>query len=1056
MIPQRVAIEGFLSYRDRVDFSFDGAPIWMLTGKNGAGKSTVFDAITFALYGVHRGSGSKVEMKELINRGCDKLMIEFDFLSGDDRYRVQRTVARKGSSTFQAWHLSGPNPPNRQRKGEQPVPGTNKERGLTTWVEQKLGLDGKAFKMSVLLEQGKSDALLSAEPKERHALLRQLVDLRRYVALEVGARSRLNEANGIVEHNKTELATLPVVTPAQVADQEARIVDAKGQINEARQCIETLQALKVYASRWRDLQSQQKEVGKKHQQIQELVTDADAIRRDAERLDILQKMLPSLQRVHQNRQSQRDHQQEVEAYKRKSMDLAATIARETPLVEKAESELARLQQEHEEARNSQYTALQRLNEMNAAVHQLDELERLHAAIMSCDEKLQLFPIDLDQQTEAAQHEVEELINLRTLLPYAQRYLDARQTWHETSLQFEDALQQQHEHDAYVGVARDRASAAHTVLDQARTHLGNMQSQKAVADRELKLIREQMERFEQVGTLPTCSYCGQPLSAEHLASERVRLDASLGERLQTAASAASAEVAGLKVLHEAEVHAKACDSEYNAALTASQETLGLGERLAHERGRLEVEGRKALDEMRKINSALFALPQANAIDRCFTQPNPTIADLDSISSRTHSYAAAQETLRTLRQRITEREGQRNSRQQFESQYRPLAEMYPESRVQAIRSEYHAAESEQLDAGKQLARVAPLLNKAKEHLEMASRQLQDVQKNRQEAEQKASAAELLTNNAQTLLDHEINGLPADWHVFARDMDDSQLTQLRTEIAALSDAEVRYLALQEAQNQLAQVEERLREIEAELKVIPADAQRPLEALLQEEEQARLRQESSEREHQQAANQLTVLESRRRRIKELSTETLALEKKSAHYRLIVKYLGSDYLQRFLLQQAESAIVAEANRVLDRCSGGALGLHLRSQPDEGTLQKAFDLMVENHDTQSTQAKMLPASLLSGSQRFRVAISLALAIGQYASSSGQGVESVIIDEGFGSLDHQGLRDMEDALRSLDGLIQRIILVSHQDEFAEAFPHRYAVRLENGASVAELSNGLESV
>jgi DNA repair exonuclease SbcCD ATPase subunit len=71
------------------------------------------------------------------------------------------------------------------------------------------------------------------------------------------------------------------------------------------------------------------------------------------------------------------------------------------------------------------------------------------------------------------------------------------------------------------------------------------------------------------------------------------------------------------------------------------------------------------------------------------------------------------------------------------------------------------------------------------------------------------------------------------------------------------------------------------------------------------------------------------------------------------------------------------------------------------------------------------------------------------------MESVIIDEGFGTLDRQGLRDMERALRGLDGMIKRIILVSHQDDFASAFPHRYAVRLEDGSSLAELENGLEA-
>lgn len=55
MIPLRVYVENFMSYREGQELLFDNAPLWVLAGQNGAGKSTIFDAITFALYGLHRG-----------------------------------------------------------------------------------------------------------------------------------------------------------------------------------------------------------------------------------------------------------------------------------------------------------------------------------------------------------------------------------------------------------------------------------------------------------------------------------------------------------------------------------------------------------------------------------------------------------------------------------------------------------------------------------------------------------------------------------------------------------------------------------------------------------------------------------------------------------------------------------------------------------------------------------------------------------------------------------------------------------------------------------------
>ena len=90
-------------------------------------------------------------------------------------------------------------------------------------------------------------------------------------------------------------------------------------------------------------------------------------------------------------------------------------------------------------------------------------------------------------------------------------------------------------------------------------------------------------------------------------------------------------------------------------------------------------------------------------------------------------------------------------------------------------------------------------------------------------------------------------------------------------------------------------------------------------------------------------------------------------------------------------------------------------------------------------------AFLSGSQRFRVAVALALGIGQYASKQHRPIESVIIDEGFGCLDRNGRQVMIQELHNLRGHLQCILLVSHQEEFAEAFSDGYHFELHNGST-----------
>src|SRR5438270_2634262 len=93
MIRRRICLRGFLCYREEQEVDFSGSTLWMLAGLNGSGKSAVFDAVTYALFGHHRG-GSQHAV-ELINKNSDGLAVEFEFLQDGQAYRVRRTLQRK-------------------------------------------------------------------------------------------------------------------------------------------------------------------------------------------------------------------------------------------------------------------------------------------------------------------------------------------------------------------------------------------------------------------------------------------------------------------------------------------------------------------------------------------------------------------------------------------------------------------------------------------------------------------------------------------------------------------------------------------------------------------------------------------------------------------------------------------------------------------------------------------------------------------------------------------------------------------------------------------------
>ncbi|HVK07352.1 MAG TPA: AAA family ATPase, partial [Gemmataceae bacterium] len=92
MIPRRVKLSGFLCYKDEQEIAFDGSSLWMLAGLNGSGKSTIFDALTYALFGHHRGGSQNAG--ELINKDANALAVEFDFLVDHQPYQIRRTLRR--------------------------------------------------------------------------------------------------------------------------------------------------------------------------------------------------------------------------------------------------------------------------------------------------------------------------------------------------------------------------------------------------------------------------------------------------------------------------------------------------------------------------------------------------------------------------------------------------------------------------------------------------------------------------------------------------------------------------------------------------------------------------------------------------------------------------------------------------------------------------------------------------------------------------------------------------------------------------------------------------
>lgn len=164
MIIDRLQISGFLSYKEKVDIDFSGFALACISGQNGAGKSSLLEAITWALFGEARRKDDAI-----IHMGTDtaEVLLEFDYES--TRYRVQRSKTRDKSTQLE-FQL-------RNAEGNW-VPLTEATmRGTEELIRRTLHLDYETFTNASFFLQGKADQFAQQRPGDRKRILSGILGL---------------------------------------------------------------------------------------------------------------------------------------------------------------------------------------------------------------------------------------------------------------------------------------------------------------------------------------------------------------------------------------------------------------------------------------------------------------------------------------------------------------------------------------------------------------------------------------------------------------------------------------------------------------------------------------------------------------------------------------------------------------------------------------------------------------------------------------------------------------------------------------------------------------
>jgi exonuclease SbcC len=1016
MRPLQLMLKGFTSFKDEVSLGFERLDLFVISGATGAGKSSLLDAMTYALFGqVPRTNDHG--LRELISHGRDRMAVVLDFQVGGQPYRVARGRRRNGPTQVQLEKLAP----------SGPVPVADKVRTVDEEVRRLLGLGFDAFTQAVVLPQGQFAAFLKSEPRDRRKMLNGLLRLHVYERMRdlAGGREsalehrkasverRLREDfEGVTAEAAVQLRNRQAVVRDEVADSWHRLTGAQERLAVVRREHEKTGDLAARESELAELQKhepaiealgRQLEAAQRAAQVIPLLDQADRARQDQQR------------RADELAQARQDHAalHERHLLAQEALARARQVADTLPSLRDRQGELAEVlgKLPHRDQLNQQCT-----DQQNALDQLRQRREQCHVRRRELSEEAAALGDHITQAMEQAARIGYDPV-------FDQKLASTR-----------DRANRLHSERGRIdreaeGARRKGREAAHAeaACNAAAGRKEHAEWAKQEADHDLTLARTRLEEANKeyaAAHLRTglvagqaCPVCRQEVRLlphaepvpllEQLQADVERTNQSAHAAAQEAMNAAT----DFAAIRATATSARQQADEAETALHSLQAAVGeLDGELQTEVGKLvagfagqTIEARilaavNAVEVQRaeheKIGKALTDLDRTLQLKRQAADTATTEAQQleTSVAEGDERLRRLQEALKRVHddiRAVTEEGDPRTEQKRVADQIKGIEEALQDS----VNQEAEAARCLGGAAGKadQLQSVAA--DAARDADEAARQASQAIGQSRFADAATARAAALPPETTATYRT-QIEGHRQTLHTVQ-----TRITELIRELGdrRVTDAE------------LAQVEQE-------------------HAACQERHQAK------QKEQTVVAEQLRTLEDKLARAVELRREHREVSSQHRVLRRLAGDLKSDCFQAYLLEEALGALVSGASQQLGRLTGDRYGLdYVRDQ-----------IVVIDRDNAGERRS---TDTLSGGETFLASLSLALELSAQVQQAVGAIhlDCLFIDEGFGTLDPDTLRIVADAVRTLQVGGRMVGIITHIPELREEFDQRLVIQNEAGAS-----------
>ena len=1016
MVPEKLKIKGFLSYRAPQVLDFTKFDLAIITGDNGHGKSSLIDAMVFALYGVGRGGREK---EDLINVNEKEASVELTFKEKGTIYRVKRTLKREKPSTLIL-----------EAFDREANTFKNISEGKITETEEKIekiiGLNYDTFVTASFMLQDQSDYFTSKTPSEKIEILREMFNLEVFEQAKDKAKEKKkdlikenedlsNEINGLEKNIGEEEAIRN--TLKDIENRISHNEEMHREIKEKREKLEKLNGEKIriktrmdyllhskneHLTHLKQLKEDLEKIGKEMEELREIVNGRDEIIKNYEALRKLREKIKELSLIEKQFRELNIEKAGIERLiKEREESLKKRIDEEEKSIENLREELQKNSKKYlllEEERNRYLSEITKEQEERETVKKhITDLQNEYNEYLQYTFRL----TELKNSEDSKRKEIERVNKDRE--SFEEEYERNKREIESLTKRCDTLLKEKNEKNTLLekikGEVYKKESIAHEIeeINNTMVRFKNLEGEEK---KKLSLISSQT---------PVCPLCGSPLTEIHRKALKEKFEENIkaySKALKEETEKKKIKEEELRYIQEKEKELKEIEISIGKLETEYENMEERKTYLTDELGRIFEKIEEKREELRKREEEL----------------NNIVRDIE---------------ICTLK--VKEKEPISKQLKEEETHLESL-----ETHLKEVEKQFSSNVTGELNTKSTIEQLESSLERAMHNLDT----LKNEYKTRSFVEEEEKTLKEIVEKIEALSFNEEEFL-------ALKKSEENLSLFEEKFVKLGNAEIK---IEEKKKEQKKINEEMEALLEKINALDNELQEIEEKLKNLGDVETLLKEIKEKENEMQEI-LQDLYGEKAKIEEKLNNIAKIKMDIAHLKIQIKdnaekieilsyleeILGRNGIQIAILRDFLPYLEMEVNKFLEKLTDRKMHLKFETLKGEGKIDKpTLDILIYDNGANRRY------ELFSGGEKFRINFAIRLGIAKFLAHFRNALlEILVIDEGFGSQDARGRINILESINAIRSDFKKILVLSHLNEIKENFPYEIKVIKDINGSRIEI-------